>query len=105
MVELNALKEKLEKRLDTLGFRIHELEGDLRAPLNADFAEQATQMEGDEVMEELENNALAEVKQIRAALRRIDDGSYGDCSNCGDAISPGRLEALPYATQCINCAA
>jgi len=40
---------------------------------------------------------------IDQALKRIADGSYGHCETCGGAISPERLEALPYATQCIRC--
>jgi DnaK suppressor protein len=40
---------------------------------------------------------------IERALQRLKDGSYGRCENCGGAISPERLEALPYATQCIGC--
>lgn len=40
---------------------------------------------------------------IERALQRLSDGSYGRCENCGGVISPERLEALPYATQCIGC--
>jgi len=40
---------------------------------------------------------------IEQALQRITDGSYGRCQTCGSSINPERLEALPYATQCIRC--
>lgn len=40
---------------------------------------------------------------IQQTLQRIDDGSYGRCETCGQSINPERLEALPYATQCIRC--
>ncbi len=40
---------------------------------------------------------------IEQALLRIENGSYGRCESCGGSISPERLEALPYATQCIRC--
>ncbi len=40
---------------------------------------------------------------IEQALRRIANGSYGRCDSCGGLIDPERLEALPYATQCIRC--
>lgn len=40
---------------------------------------------------------------IEQALKRIANGSYGHCETCGGAINPERLEALPYATQCIRC--
>jgi DnaK suppressor protein len=39
-----------------------------------------------------------------AALGRIADGTYGLCENCGRPIAPGRLEARPTATLCIDCA-
>ena len=38
-----------------------------------------------------------------AALRRLEDGSYGDCFECGDEISEARLRALPFAVRCKEC--
>ncbi|KAA9132984.1 TraR/DksA family transcriptional regulator [Microbacterium caowuchunii] len=43
--------------------------------------------------------------QIRAALERLDAGTYGNCLRCGEAVAPGRLEVLPYAETCIACQA
>ena len=40
---------------------------------------------------------------IDQALQRLADGRYGRCETCGGPINPERLEALPYATQCIRC--
>ena len=51
----------------------------------------------------LEENSEHVVEAIDAALRRILEGSYGLCQNCGEPISPERLEALPYAELCIDC--
>jgi RNA polymerase-binding protein DksA len=48
-----------------------------------------------------ENDALG---QIDAALKRIEDGSYGRCETCGVKIPESRLEAIPYAALCIQCA-
>jgi len=70
---------------------------------------------GDEVDAALETAAgeassqLAEVEsrellEIEGALARIKDGTYGKCESCEKAIAPARLNALPYATFCINCA-
>ena len=42
--------------------------------------------------------------QIEAALKRIEDGSYGQCETCGVKIPKARLEAIPYAAQCVRCA-
>ena len=41
---------------------------------------------------------------IEAALRRVDDGSYGRCESCGQPIAPERLAARPTATRCVACA-
>jgi len=49
---------------------------------------------------ERESNLL---RDVRLALGRIADGSYGDCLQCGDEISPRRLKAVPWATLCIGC--
>ena len=54
------------------------------------------------------NTALMErmqgtLEQVEAALERIDDGTFGKCLNCGNNISPARLQALPYAELCIEC--
>jgi DnaK suppressor protein len=42
--------------------------------------------------------------EIDAALKRIDDGEYGPCSECGELISAGRLAANPAVRLCIDCA-
>ena len=42
--------------------------------------------------------------EIDAALARLDDGTYGTCQVCGQPIAPGRLEARPAATTCVDCA-
>ena len=46
----------------------------------------------------------ATLKCITAALKRIDDGNFGPCQNCGELINPKRLEFDPTAMLCIDCA-
>ncbi len=48
-----------------------------------------------------EKNAL---DQIDEALKRIEDGSFGQCEECGMKIPRSRLEAIPYAALCVGCA-
>ena len=48
-----------------------------------------------------ENNAL---DQIEAAIERIENGSYGKCETCDAQIPKSRLDAIPYAAQCVQCA-
>lgn len=47
-----------------------------------------------------ESNLL---RNVRAALRRIDDGTYGVCMHCEEDISPKRIAAVPWAPYCIQC--
>ena len=42
--------------------------------------------------------------QIEAAFERIEDGSYGRCEECGEQIPKTRLDAIPYAAECVQCA-
>jgi DnaK suppressor protein len=62
--------------------------------------------EGD-VQEEIEF-ALIQMKaetlnKIDAALRRLEEGTYGDCFDCGEEIAAARLRALPFAVRCRDC--
>ena len=51
----------------------------------------------------LENQEQA-LEEIAAALRRIDQGTFGDCEGCRKAIPKNRLHALPYVRSCVDCA-
>jgi DnaK suppressor protein len=51
----------------------------------------------------LEENSEHLLGEIDAALKRIDEGTYGICTNCGEQIPAERLEARPWATLCIDC--
>lgn len=43
--------------------------------------------------------------QIDEAIKRLDEGSFGECERCGEMISEGRIEAFPFTTLCIDCKA
>ncbi|NCF25467.1 MAG: TraR/DksA family transcriptional regulator [Gammaproteobacteria bacterium] len=47
---------------------------------------------------------VAQLREIDAALRRIDEGSYGNCERCEEPVDPRRLDADPTARLCIDCA-
>ncbi len=62
-----------------------------------------------EVFEQTKNLALKrhlerKLEQVELAIHRVKEGTYGICDKCGKAISPERLQALPYATTCVDCA-
>src|SRR6266508_4418588 len=56
-----------------------------------------------EMASTLEENSTHVLAEIDAALVRIDEGTYGICQRCGNPIGEERLEALPWATLCIDC--
>jgi DnaK suppressor protein len=63
----------------------------------ADTATETVDREIDYTLEENSGNVL---REIEAALLRIDAGTYGTCASCGKPIEPERLEYLPWTTQC-----
>ena len=52
----------------------------------------------------MQQNSLDLLRKVNHALDRIDQGAYGSCESCGEDIPVARLEALPYATLCVDCA-
>ncbi len=66
----------------------------------ADTASVTLDREIDYSLEENSEHVLAE---IAGALQRIEDGTFGLCQSCGNPIAPERLEARPWARQCIDC--
>ena len=106
-VDQAQVKEVLLEQRATLLDRVRRLEKDIHhreEPIPADFAEQATELENKEVMEALDDDARRELRKIDRALKRMADGDYGECMSCGNDISPKRLQVLPWATLCIECA-
>jgi len=101
---LEALRAELERKKQELGARLDRISANLRRGYEADSKERAKQLEDSEVVDALGNEARMEVAKISAALQRMDSGDYGSCTECGMAIEVGRLEAYPYADECIECA-
>jgi DnaK suppressor protein len=66
------------------------------------LADHASDMLEREMDWTLEENAEHIVGEIDRALARIDEGAYGICSVCGEAIPDARLAAVPYATLCVR---
>jgi DnaK suppressor protein len=107
MVDLDAMKAILMSRRDELTERRERIARHTRhreEPLSADFAEQAVELENGETLVALDREVTAELREIERALRRIEDGTYGNCGACGKAVDQRRLQAVPYASLCIACA-
>jgi RNA polymerase-binding protein DksA len=67
------------------------------------LAETASATLGREIDYTLGENSGQVLAAIDAALKRIDEGTYGTCVNCGNQIRYERLEATPWAALCIDC--
>jgi DnaK suppressor protein len=52
----------------------------------------------------LEQNTLDLLSKVEWALAKMDEGTYGICESCGKSIPLARLDVLPYATLCVDCA-
>ena len=92
------LKQEVSKRIDTIDRDIRH-EG-----MTADWSEQASEREDDEVLESLGNSSEQELAMIKFALLRIDEGNYFQCAECGADIPEARLDLLPYTAHCVACA-
>ena len=67
------------------------------------LADSATATLNREIDYTLEENAEHVLTAINEALQRIENGTFGTCGRCGKPIAEERLEAIPYATECIDC--
>lgn len=104
MTDFSEIENQLKARLVDLLDRAEVLEDDLRHPLEADSSEQAIDLADDQALEGVDNVLREEIQQVRYALARIVNGTYGICAKCGEPIAKERLEARPIATRCIKCA-
>ena len=78
-----------------------EITGDLAmGPGDNHLADMATETVDREIDYTLEENSGNVLREIDAALKRIEDGTYGRCAAGGEPIEPERLEHLPWATLC-----
>ncbi len=103
---IKKLQETLLKRRDALR---RALNGDLsllkqlRDQSGSDVVDFALDSAQDEISSQLAEVESRELGSIENALERIKQGVYGICEVCGAKIPMARLNALPYATMCIEC--
>lgn len=98
---LPALREMLEEQRE---FRREQLV-ELGAELAAHIGHEARTHDGArfQIALSLAAGARQALSDIETALRRMDEGGYGDCASCGVAIPPERLEIIPQAGLCVSC--
>jgi DnaK suppressor protein len=100
--ELNKFRQILETRLEELARVLRNREGIAieKSPDALDEVQHAAERELAIRNLDRESHLL---RHVKAALRRMQDGSYGTCLNCEEPISRKRLEAVPWTALCIRC--
>ncbi len=105
---LEGVKGALQRRrraiLETSRRADAELDALRAAERDPEFEEGAQSEHEQYTLAQLSETQRREVQQIDAALTRIDAGEYGVCRDCEAEIDPRRLDALPYAVLCTECA-
>ena len=97
---LEEYHASIVERRERLARHVHHRE----EPLPQDFAEQAVEMENSETMVALEDELSEQEREVDKALARLEDGTYGTCTECGEEIAAERLQALPATPWCFDCA-
>lgn len=98
-------KQKLKDMKQDLTQRIESIDRDIRhEDISADWSDQATERENDQVLETLGASSEQELAMINFALQRLESGRYFHCSDCGEEIGLPRLELLPFTSHCVDCA-
>lgn len=68
-----------------------------------DPEERATQIASRDVARRIADDAHHLINKVDLALQRLDDGTYGQCANCGEDIPEARLLAKPSVSLCLSC--
>jgi DnaK suppressor protein len=98
----------LEARRDELAGELAELAQPVRAPgVQMQFGKRAGDHTSDAVLQMTRTMTAGELRQVAGeiarALDKVEEGTYGECDDCGGPIGSERLEALPWATRCMIC--
>ena len=96
-IQLQIERQKIQERVEQIGRE------ERKETVNGQ-TDTAHEWENAEVSEDMLAMELQQLRQVDAALQRIELGAYGLCDVCGEPIAQKRLEALPVATRCIQCA-
>lgn len=108
MSDINTKKIKaiLESEKQTILSQLNAIDIDKtrkNGPISPDWGDQAQEIENDEVIDQLESLELNKLKDIEAALIRLENGSYETCVICNSLISESRIKAIPFTDKCIKC--
>jgi DnaK suppressor protein len=100
--ELNRFKQILEKRQEDLAMVLRNREG-IVIEKSADALDEVQHASERELAIRNLDRESQLLRNVRTALRRVADGTFGTCLNCEEEINPKRLEAVPWTAFCIRC--
>lgn len=104
-IDLDTAKQKLLALKDEYETRIEKIKYDIQNPqdeLNKDWEDQAISIRQNDTRQLLSAEAQQNLIYVQDALSHIENGTYGECEVCGKEIKEQRLEAVPYATLCME---
>lgn len=104
-INLETAEQNLLKLKDEYESRIDKIEDHIQNPqddLNEHWEDQAISYRQNDMRKNLMSEARQSLIYVENALSRIKNGTYGECEVCGEQIEEQRLEALPYATLCME---
>ena len=109
-MDTTVARKRLEEMRDDLDRSIAILHGERPAPLAGagypqDSADAGSNLSETDRTEAILHSARSQRDEVLAALRRIEENTYGRCVDCGIEIPEGRLDARPDAARCVACQA
>lgn len=104
MADYSEIKTQLLEKQKELADRIKTTQATEGHEVEEGLDSNAQLWEVSEVRDGLDDEAATELNQVNDALARLGAGEYGFCKSCGNTIGQARLEAMPFATLCIDCA-
>ncbi len=111
---MSLCREKAERYRKQLIDRRNAIAEDLRITASEFMNDEVVYTDSvDQAAAETDKSFLLQMKnrdrnvlwQIEGAIRRLDEGTFGECERCGDLIAEGRIDAFPFTTLCIDCKA
>jgi RNA polymerase-binding transcription factor DksA len=104
-IDLKTAEQELLKLKEEYETRIAKIEDHIKNPqddLNEHWDDQAIAYSQNDMRKNLMVEAQQSLIHVHNALSRIENGTYGECEVCNEPIEPQRLQALPYATLCME---
>jgi DnaK suppressor protein len=96
---LRTMQQQLTRRVFRLETELHNME----AEHDIERMDHAQEEAVNDAMIALDERSRQQLEEVKAALARLDDGTYGDCARCGKPVHAKRLETLPTTLYCTHC--